>query len=182
MSNIEWTSVIETFIGTFGGAALAFGSSIFIDYLTRKKNREERIQMLLLMIQENEHNLKNINNRLVRSIKHNNICEAIAEIRDAKNDEYRLYHIREVYDKMLHDVFKSCKDVKTRSALKQVVELQYFLYDKIYNSHDVNTNPDINKLNTEANSIIMLIRSHDDEMKNIESFIDQNSAKIGASK
>lgn len=90
MSNIEWTSIIETFIGTFGGAALAFGSSIFIDYLTRKKNREERIQMLLLMLQENAHNIKNINTKLLRGIKHNKVYDAIAEIRDEKSDEWSL--------------------------------------------------------------------------------------------
>lgn len=182
MNNIEWTSIIETFIGTFGGAALAFGSSIFIDYLTRKKNREERIQMLLLMIQENAYNIKNISNRLVRGIKHNNVYDAIAEIRDEKSDEYRLYLIRDVYDKMLHDIFKSCKDIEVRSAIKQIVELQYFLYQKLYNSHNVDSKLDNEKLKDGANSIILLIRSHDDAMRNIESYISQNAAKIDASK
>lgn len=182
MSNIEWTSIIETFIGTFGGAALAFGSSIFIDYLTRKKNREERIQMLLLMLQENARNIKNISNRLVRGIKHNNVYDAIAEICDKKSDEYRLYLIRDVYDRVLHDIFKSCKDAKVRSAIKQIVELQYFLYQKLHDSHDIKSKPDDEKLKNEANSIILLIRSHDDAMRNIETYINQNAAKIDASK
>lgn len=182
MNAIDWTSVIETLIGTFGGAILAFGSSIMVDYFVRKRNREERIKMFLMTIQENSISIKKIHEKLVLGMNQNKIKVAISEICDERNIEYRVFSVRKTYNSMMYDIFKSSqKKPRIRRTIKQIVEWQDLLFQKI-SDIDMTEKLELEsrELNDKVKGVVELIKMHNEKIESIDWFINEYNAKIDA--
>ncbi len=182
MNAIDWTSVIQTLIGTFCGAVLAFGSSVLLDSFVKKRNRSERIQIFLLAIQKNAISIKKINDKLVWEKNQNQIQVAIFEISNKCNLEYRVYPVRKTYHNMKYDIFKSSqKKPGIRYAIEQIVELQELLLQKIDNiDKDEISKLESRELNEKANGVSELIKMHDKKIESIDWFINKYHAKIDA--
>lgn len=169
---MDYIKVIETLVGAFWGAFLAFLLGIFANTINEKRKEKHELKSLFLLMDINQVSIRIIGEELDEACLHNRVCDEICKIRDSDNAKYKIYEVKETGLRLALELHEHFGKSDLFERILRQIDFQDQVYKQLqglFDLSDSDLETKINSPNNNVNSLANKMVSKSDEwdhMKN----------------
>lgn len=125
---MDWVEIIETLIGVFCGAFLAFVLGICANNINERRKERHELKSLFLLMGINQAAIRTIGEELDEACSRGRTYDEICKIRDSDNTKYQIYAIKETGLRLVLEIHEHCARTDLYERLSRQIDFQ----DQVY--------------------------------------------------
>lgn len=125
---MDYVEIIETLIGVFSGAFLAFVLGICANNINEHRKERHELKSLFLLMDINQAAIRTIGDELYEACSSGRIHDEICKIRDSDNAKYQIYEVKATGLRLVLEIHEHCAKIGLYEKLSQQIDFQ----DQVY--------------------------------------------------